>query len=1569
MPFIKSHSNYVLKSKHQDVNDGIIYERDITTIGGVDQFSPGQTPIYRSNNFIITVRNDGRQSNQYNTSKWKENDYGETWTLKTINDMVSSIEDDNDTKIVLKQDYYDFRDFAYYGSLTELFRASVTDIISRFPGELFVTSYNAYYTTRENYDFDVIEEQILLGGENYYLISNPLGIDIHSVHVPNGADTLKYFAEDGFLNYFITSGETNGDKDECGEEEPEYEWSKITGWTVEIKDPCDTCSCTNFTIDTSKMTFNENGGTIYRQFTKENCLSGSSVVVSSNPSWATARIQGNELVVSVGNTNNARKGEIVVTASIGVTRCKAKIAIEQTAPRCSCNDNFKVSVDETEFGRDGGTTRFSFNDNCVDKETISATSNKDWVTINGNTITVASCGEGQYGEDSATITFNGKLRNRTSCTTSTTITRHCGEEPLPDCDCGDLEITLVNNSTNMRGLSIMRSDEVETQTESYEELYRRFAEITLATEKYGSIKIYGYLDDKDNVIYLVKGEQLKGFRIRPDSKFFDKFYNECDNFEKLLVNKNNGYKATFSVIRENKDGYYREFVPFRFPTSYGGYNLDASDEGFNEYTAKMSEIGEYYDENFTDNIWRSMTHEAIKNFDWSYTREYTEGDEEEYVVGGERIQKALRIFGREFDEIISYINAIKSINRITYDERNNLPDYFLTDAVSDSGWDVKLVYPYHLSEYYYNDNGEKILCEDSGNTKWTEGGIGDEKCNGQLNNRVKSGDTVLDIEREFSQNANNKVKPYTKWMIEDGSRDGYFIVCNDCTDNDENITRSAEKLGYELDHCGYDGSNLSFIPTSCKTTYSDACALSGKGVLKNRIKSYTDEDEWSYQEVNNEFLRRLKINSPYIWRHKGTIDGIEMVLGMFGMKSKRWIESQPKALKECKYGDSWDYEITEYSSFANRIEETWDVIHQDYRINWINTTKSITYDNRFVSNYNTYGTSSESMPYQGILVAYREAYISQEGDDAYLGYLSSSTATEETKYRNIRNEKIIKRYLYPYFDKNEELDGGIYFQMNGGWASKSIIGGLSGETTWNFQYNVDDKIVFNKYLERGYHDSGFTFDNIPLHTETIRNIKRVDNISSLLAIPTMNLYNGIICYVSQIEKNSAVVDNVVYPIVREWNRTNTTTGDSEGNVVSYISLLKTDGFIKVGSNKFFDTTIIVYGVNGEERIYNVEEIPNGNSIKAYILEDNEIPFICKEDEDGNYSISNFQMLDTEYGDDFTNYFLLDDVNYSDTLAKYETSSQEEQPLTGLTGTWTSGWRRLTYEDKEYLQVSTIINYYKGNNPHNGNMIYDNGHLYFEYFNRIFKHAADNDLFDERCYEDYYTTLDNEITLYGFMGLIESEEDILQYDDFLIEDSKIHYFGNYKVKENINNQKIKWTVENAKSNGVPNIDTVWVYGDDTYKISGTPIDTNSGRGGYDLIYLTETNNVNRYNLSANTTSGWVEEINPYNELSSKTETIITDDDDEVTIPRYPIIDDVTKQIVNNKVIDITFKLHNIWYSKAGQEELKYIDSIVMNYFTQMIPSTAILRIKYDSKDVETSPEQESNEDTITVDEQR
>ena len=42
----------------------------------------------------------------------------------------------------------------------------------------------------------------------------------------------------------------------------------------------------------------------------------------------------------------------------------------------------------------------------------------------------------------------------------------------------------------------------------------------------------------------------------------------------------------------------------------------------------------------------------------------------------------------------------------------------------------------------------------------------------------------------------------------------------------------------------------------------------------------------------------------------------------------------------------------------------------------------------------------------------------------------------------------------------------------------------------------------------------------------------------------------------------------------------------------------------------------------------------------------------------------------------------------------------------------------------------MTNYFKGNNPHNGNLTYDNGYEYFSYFNTLFKYASENYLFDE-----------------------------------------------------------------------------------------------------------------------------------------------------------------------------------------------------------------------------------------------
>jgi hypothetical protein len=302
----------------------------------------------------------------------------------------------------------------------------------------------------------------------------------------------------------------------------------------------------------------------------------------------------------------------------------------------------------------------------------------------------------------------------------------------------------------------------------------------------------------------------------------------------------------------------------------------------------------------------------------------------------------------------------------------------------------------------------------------------------------------------------------------------------------------------------------------------------------------------------------------------------------------------------------------------------------------------------------------------------------------------------------------------------------------------------------------------------------------------------------------------------------------------------------------------------------------------------LEDKESGYEVKAYIIDDN---FICKANTDGAYTIDSFMILDEKVSATTTNYFIIDDSYYSNRLAANENEN---------------GWRRLEETDPEYIRINAITNYYEGNNPHNGNMNYDNGHEYFTYFKRLFKYPIDNDLFDERCYEAFYYDLDTEISNYGFSGLVDSNEMIKQYNPYLISgDSKIHYFGSYYKKG---------------SGTVTPCENVLFYGEDKEKEEAL-------KEMYHKVNTSIT--VNSYILNE-------DDImiggSPYSGFKSdKSKNIV--------------VDEVTNQILNNKRFTIRFYLHNEWHSNQGQCEIKYLDSIVMNYLTQMIPSTTIVDIEY------------------------
>lgn len=1019
MALVKSHSNYVLKSRHQDVSDGTIYERDITTIGGVNQFAKGMTPVYRSNNFIITVRNDKGSTNTYGNSKWEKNgNSGNTWTLENLSGLTSSDESSDSTKIVLKQDYYDFCDFAYYGSLSELFRASITDILSRFPGELYGTSHNTYYTTAITVDGESIEDSVRIGlSDNLtlYELDNPFGIDIHSTNVPSDADSKKYFANGGYKNY--------------------------------------------------------------------------------------------ELIDKSGNT-------------------------------CDI---------------DSWSSKISNNNACI-------------------------------GEKFGEIVINDKY----------TIYAYMGE---------NFKVT--------------------------------------------------YMFDKNSL------NSLEYVHIRPLSGFLDDFYNGCDNFEKLLMNRKSTplYKATFSVLKEGDYGMYREFETFVFPTTYGGYNIDANNYGFTDYTARLSEIGEFYDNRVTDNIYRAMTHEAIKNFDWTYTREYTSGDEEEYVIGGQKMQKALRVIGREFDEIKSYIDNLKNSNRLSYDERGNMPDYFLKDTLNDDGWDIKLVYPYN-------------------------GGV---DSNGKCSFSISSQDNV--------------VQPYSSDNMLDFDKEGFFMY----KDDEEKGTNAHA-------HCGYDGTDYNFESAKGKGSTWYRCTI------RNRIKPYSSLKEYSYHDVSNSFLRRLRLNSRQIWRNKGTLEGVEMILGMFGMKSERFC-NLANAENGC-LGLKPDYKIEEFSWKTEPIEDKWDSLHNMYRIDWINSTKNIIYDYRGTSNYSN--ASSDYISYQGLPIVYRDEE-EEKGTNAPCGY-------DGTDYDG-------KRWLYPNFNKDEKYDGDPYFQMMGGWEDKTLDG-------IHFQFNEDSSMVVSSTTK-------------PMHKETVKSIRSVMSLSELLATPSDDVASGNITYVTNVDKNVMIIDDTVYKIYT----------DSDGK--RFVKFLKEGDSVKVTNSKYFSDDLTVFDSDFNDKTYDIYNSQSGLIIRAYIKADGS--FKCFSNNDGAAAIQSFMIMGDSQ-DGYSNYFILDDNQFSHMMArKYE--------MTDGTSTISEGWRRLKYSNDDYKRISTITNYFGGNNPHNGNMVYDNGYEYFSYFKELFKYACDNYLFDERCFDNVDASIDDEIKDIGFSSLTSSN-----YSNGLTSDGKVHYFGNYVNKD-------------------------------------------------------------------------------------------------------------------------------------------------------------------------------------------
>lgn len=156
--YSRFHSNYIRRKVHKRLHDSVIFERDwVTTNGGIQRLAKGQTAIYGDGNFIFTTSNVSNPKRKHVGGS-----EAEIFTYEDVENIESS-EDISSRPFKSK----DLRDFAYYGSCTELVRSAVEGIILEFPGR--ITS------TGEPVNMDMVSGI----ASTVYRVNNPFNIDIH----------------------------------------------------------------------------------------------------------------------------------------------------------------------------------------------------------------------------------------------------------------------------------------------------------------------------------------------------------------------------------------------------------------------------------------------------------------------------------------------------------------------------------------------------------------------------------------------------------------------------------------------------------------------------------------------------------------------------------------------------------------------------------------------------------------------------------------------------------------------------------------------------------------------------------------------------------------------------------------------------------------------------------------------------------------------------------------------------------------------------------------------------------------------------------------------------------------------------------------------------------------------------------------------------------------------------------------------------------------------------------------------------------------------------------------------
>ena len=555
-------------------------------------------------------------------------------------------------------------------------------------------------------------------------------------------------------------------------------------------------------------------------------------------------------------------------------------------------------------------------------------------------------------------------------------------------------------------------------------LYETFVRVNVNNTEIRGLYING-------VVIFVTDISNAGMVIRPKQEIIDEYFNDLEGFEWQLLNRNTTplYKNSFLTPIEGVRGrkyVYRDYI---WPSV--GYQIDISSPSYTSFIRELLATATLLDEYDCDNIYRGLTHEAIKNFDWTYTREYSDGEEEENIEGGTRMQQFLRVFGRYIDDIKRYIDGIKFTNNITYDKNNNQAEALLSDKLDVMGWDVFST----ISTVTIQD---MVLSE------------------GFLNEPLK-------------------------W------------------------------------YSGYNVNNITPV------------------------------------NMDNEFMRRLILNSKRIFSTKGTVQAIDMIMGMFGFGR-----------------DKGDYKVTEeYKWIKPKPEST------------IETFRGINLNKDEIRLYD---------------------------DDDFSGV--------PLKVIEIKNGGVTSQYVVPYYNHNKTYDGYLYFQSQGGWGSDGTDNTYIYKETFNYLRvvsTIGDLLTINP-SDLSVNDIFYvvSINDIMDYDDSITDFSTISHLFYLKDIEEYNSYSGWgnindADTPSDIREKAIYLENIISTSV--GNNPHVGYGNYD-NGEEYFAYMQQPFQYVIDNNKLPDAYVRMaesntFGIEGtqttDETHKKVEIIQEGDEVNRYYL--------------------------------------------------------------------------------------------------------------------------------------------------------------------------------------------------------------------------------------------------------------------------------------------------------------------------------------------------------------------------------